>query len=573
MEPVGGGYFCAVLEGVEAGSRYLYRLDREKERPDPASRFQPYGVHGPSMVVDPAFSWSDRGWAGLRLADYIIYELHVGTFTPQGTFDAILPHLGRLADLGITALELMPVAQFPGSRNWGYDGVFPFAVQNSYGGPEGLRRLVERCHESGLAVVLDVVYNHLGPEGNCLQDFGPYFTSLYRTPWGSAVNFDGSHSDEVRRFFLENALYWITEFHIDALRLDAVHAILDFSAQPFLRELAQAVHAQGGDLSRRVHLFPESDLNDARLVISEDLGGYGLDAQWNDDFHHALHALLTGEQEGYYEDFGRMEHLVTAFQEGFVYRGQVSAYRKRRHGSSSRQIPAHRFIVFSQNHDQVGNRMLGERLSALLPFEASKLAAAAVLLAPFIPLLFMGEEYAELAPFQYFVSHQDPHMVEAVRKGRREEFAASRWKGESPDPQDEATFLKAKLNHDLRSEAHHRAMQEFYKELLTLRRTTPSLAHLSKERMEVRGHERERVLALRRWGAADESLALLHFAGAKNSVLAHIPAGNWEKRLDSADERWLGPGSQVPPRLDSHGETRLTLSAYGLVLFWRPLEA
>ena len=316
----------------------------------------------------------------------MLYELHVGTFTAQGTFDAIVPHLDELKDLGITSIELMPVAQFPGDRNWGYDGVYPFAVQNSYGGPEGLKRLVNACHQRGLAVTLDLVYNHLGPEGNYLQDFGPYFTDRYRTPWGSAINFDGPESDEVRRFFIENALYWVTEFRVDALRLDAVHGIFDFSALHFLQELAAAVHEQAEQLNRRIYVIAESDLNDVRIVRSPELGGYGLDAQWNDDFHHALHTLLTGERTGYYEDFGRIQDLAKAFAEGFVYSGAYSPARRRRHGNSSKDLAAPRFVVFAQNHDQVGNR---HRLSALVSFEWLKLAAAVVLLSPFIPLLFI----------------------------------------------------------------------------------------------------------------------------------------------------------------------------------------
>ena len=298
------GYFSAVVAGVEPGSLYFYRLNGQQDFPDPASRFQPQGVHGPSQVVDPRFPWDDGHWSGLPLRDYVIYELHVGTFTPEGTFDAVIPYLDELKELGLTALELMPVAQFPGGRNWGYDGVFPFAVQNSYGGPEGLKRLVNACHQRGLAVVLDVVYNHLGPEGNYLANYGPYFTERYRTPWGPALNFDGPDSDEVRRFFIDNALFWGSEYHIDALRLDALHAIVDLSPQPFVAELAATVHRARERWNRKFYLMAESDLNDVRLVRSPDLGGYGLDAHWNDDFHHALHTLLTGEQTGYYADFG-----------------------------------------------------------------------------------------------------------------------------------------------------------------------------------------------------------------------------------------------------------------------------
>ncbi|MFZ3044571.1 MAG: malto-oligosyltrehalose trehalohydrolase, partial [Desulfatirhabdiaceae bacterium] len=387
------GYHEGIHDDVEPGVNYLFRLNGSQERPDPASRFQPQGVHGPSQVVDPAFAWTDDNWRGVARHRTIIYELHVGIFTDSGTFDAAIDRLDDLVSLGITAVELMPVAQFPGDRNWGYDGVYPFAAQNSYGGPQGLKRLVNACHHRGLAVILDVVYNHLGPEGNYLRDFGPYFSNHYHTPWGQPINFDGNYSDHVRRYFIENARYWITECHIDALRLDAVHAILDFSARTFLQELAEIVKDLAEDLGRHIHLFAESALNDTRLIRSPDLGGFGLDAQWNDDLHHALHAVITGERRGYYCDFGRFEQLLKALRDGFVYDGQYSEYRKRRHGNSSRSIPPHRFVGFAQNHDQIGNRLQGDRLSTIVSFEALKMVAGIILLSPSLPLLFMGEEY------------------------------------------------------------------------------------------------------------------------------------------------------------------------------------
>ncbi len=566
------GYHQAAVEGVEPGTLYLYRLDGRKERPDPASRFQPEGVHGPSQIVDPHFVWQDERWRGLPLVDYVIYELHVGTFTPEGTFEAIIPHLPDLKDLGITVIELMPVAQFPGSRNWGYDGTYPFAVQNSYGGPEGLKRLVNSCHQAGLAVVLDVVYNHLGPEGNYLADFGPYFTARYRGPWGNPINFDGPYSDEVRSFFIANGLYWVTEFHLDGLRLDAVHGILDFSAQPFLEELALAVHDRAERLNRRVYLIPESDLNDTRLVRARELGGFGLDCQWNDDFHHSLHTLLTGEQTGYYQDFGRLRDLAKTFSEGFVYSGEYSRYRKRRHGNSSRHIPAERFIVFAQNHDQVGNRAQSERLSELVSFEAQKLAAGVVLLSPFIPLLFMGEEYGETARFYYFISHSDPDLIEAVRRGRRNEFASFRWQGELPDPQDEATFLRSKLNRDLRFQGQHKVLYSFYSELIRLRRELSTLRVLDKERMEVTGLEEEQVLLWRRWSAEHEAVAVFHFGKEKKSLSLPLPSGSWRKQLDSADDTWSGPGSTVPLELVSGWKVSLSLPPESFAVFARERE-
>ncbi|HET7854191.1 MAG TPA: malto-oligosyltrehalose trehalohydrolase [Candidatus Methylomirabilis sp.] len=573
LEKDAKGFHQALLDGIKPGTLFVYRLDEKRERPDPASRAQPRGVHGPSAVVDPAFAWQDRQWRSVPLEEYIIYELHVGTFTPEGTFDAIIPHLDTLNDLGITAVELMPVAQFPGERNWGYDGVYPFAVQNSYGGAGGLKRLVNACHQRELAVVLDVVYNHLGPEGNYLGDFGPYFTDRYRTPWGLALNFDGPWSDEVRRYFIENALYWIMECHIDALRLDALHAIVDLSAQPFLQELADAVHGEAERIGRRIYLIAESDLNDTKLVRSRELGGYGLDAQWNDDFHHALHTLLTGEQSGYYQDFGTLRHLVTALTDGYVYSGQYSHYRGRRHGNSSKSIPARKFIVCSQNHDQVGNRIFGERLSQLVDFDALKLAAAVILLSPYIPLLFMGEEYGEPAPFPYFVSHSDPTLIEAVRRGRREEFAEFAWQGEPPDPQDEATFLRAKLDHKLRCDGHNRVLHEFYRELIRLRKTFPALASLNKEQMEVTGYESQKVAFVRRWSGDDEVFTVFQFADTQVSTTLPVPEGRWRKQLDSSDERWQGGGTSLPDQLKSTGEVTLHLQRKAFALFHRTEEA
>ncbi len=571
MEPEARGYHHAVVDNVEPGSRYHYRLNG-KERPDPASRFQPEGVHGPSQVVDSKFDWHDQSWSGLLLKDYIIYELHVGTFTPEGTFDAIVPRLDYLKELGITAVELMPVAQFPGSRNWGYDGAAPFAAQNSYGGPEGLKRLVDACHLTNLAVVLDVVYNHLGPEGNYLAEFGAYFTDRYSTPWGPAMNFDGPESDEVRRFFIENALYWVSEFHIDALRLDAVHAILDHSPRPFLLELAEAIHAQAKRLNRRIYLMPESADNDARLLRARELGGFALDSQWNDDFHHCIHALLTGERTGYYEDYSGVDQLAKSFREGFVYSGDYSSFRKRRHGSAARDVPAERFIVFSQNHDQVGNRMMGDRLCRLAGFEGAKLAAGAVLLSPFIPLLFMGEEYGETAPFPYFISHTDPHLVEAVRKGRREEFRSFTWGQEPPDPQAESTFQSAKLDPGLRAKDPHRALFALYQRLIRLRKETASLARLDKDAIEVVGVDRKKLLFVRRWREEDEVFMLFNFSSAEATFELPFSDRHWTKLCDSAEEQWRGPGSALPERLDVEKESTLRISPWAFVLFKRDPE-
>lgn len=569
LEKGARGYFAATLEGVEPGSLYFFRLDGDQERPDPASRYQPQGVHGPSQVLDPHFAWSDDTWAGLPLRDYVIYEVHVGTYTPEGTLTAIIPHLDTLKDLGLTALELMPVAQFPGSRNWGYDGTYPFAVHNTYGGPEALKELVNACHARGLAVILDVVYNHLGPEGNYLASFGPYFTGRYRTPWGEAVNFDGPGSDEVRRYFIDNARQWVAEYHIDALRLDALHAIVDLTPRPFLADLADAVHYEAERLNRRIYLMAESDLNDVRLLRGRELSGIGLDAHWNDDFHHALHTLLTGEQTGYYLDFGRLDQLAKGWREGFIYTGEYAPYRRRRHGSSSRDIAPERFVVFAQNHDQVGNRLKGDRLSTLVSFEALKLTAGMVLLSPGLPLLFMGEEFGETTPFLYFVSHGDPGLIDAVRQGRKEEFAAFRWLGEPPDPQAEDTFLRSKINHQLRQEGKHQTLWEFHKALLQLRRELAAWTDLGRQHQEVLAFEKEQVLFVRMTGEYGEAALAGHFGAQSLDMSLFWPEGEWHKRLDSTDHRWQGPGTQFPEEIQGGRDIALTFPPHCLVVYLR----
>jgi maltooligosyltrehalose trehalohydrolase len=572
MRSVGGDYFHAVVEGVSAGTLYRYRLDNDKERPDPASRYQPQGVHGPSQVVDDRFDWSDSDWRGIPLEKYVFYELHTGTFTPQGTFEAIIPRLPALKDLGVTAIELMPVAQFPGSRNWGYDGVYPYAVQASYGGPGALKAFVNACHQEGIAVVLDVVYNHLGPEGNYLADFGPYFTDFYKTPWGQAVNFDRAGSDEVRRYFIENALQWVTDFHIDALRLDAVHAIVDSSAQTFLEELGAAVHAGGAEVGRDVYLIAESNRNDPRVVRPIGAGGLGLDAVWNDDFHHALHVLLTGERNGYYADYSGIEDLAGSYRDGFLYAQRYSIFRQKRYGKSSKEIPPKRFVVFSQNHDQVGNRRLGDRLSPSLNLDQLKLAAGTVLLSPGLPLLFMGEEYGETAPFQYFVSHEDPSLVAAVRQGRRNEFARFGWTGDIPDPEDDSTFRRCKLNWDLQIASHHRLLWHFYRELLRLRREVPALAQLDKNAFEVLSFADSKVLLVERGITPSQVRIVCHFDPTPTELTLPIPPGLWRRRLDSAEERWGDPGNESPSLIQSRGEVRFLLSPWRFLVLAQTAE-
>jgi maltooligosyltrehalose trehalohydrolase len=534
------GYHYAVIEFLKPGTQYLYRLEDSRELPDPASRFQPEGVHGPSQLVDTgAFKWTNQDWTGVPLERSIFYELHVGTYTTQGTFDALIPHLPDLVALGITTVELMPIAQFPGARNWGYDGVFPCAPQNTYGGPEALVRFVNSAHANGLAVALDVVYNHLGPEGNYLGVYGPYFTDRYRTPWGDAINFDGRGSDEVRRFFRENALSWLETYHFDALRLDAIDTIFDLSARHFLAELKSAVKELSARSGRQIHLVAESDLNDSRIILPAERGGFDLDAQWGDDFHHSLHVLLTQESNGYYQDFGSTRPLATTLRDGWYYSGQYSRYRRRRHGNSPRGISRSHFVVCSQNHDQVGNRAAGERLTALVDFEALKLAAGVSLLSPFVPLLFMGEEYGETAPFQYFTSHLDAGLVAAVRHGRREEFAAFGWEGLVPDPQDEATFRRSKLQHQLRENDKHATLLHFYQELIRLRKEH----HLGGERnIEVRENGDWVLLRYEADKGQGGEVAII-FNFASSIVNLDLPElnGRWEMKIASSDAQWRGP--------------------------------
>ncbi len=476
MRPASGGWWAVDFEHREP-VEYGFVLDGSAPLPDPRSPCQPCGVHGPSRTVDHAsFRWSDARWQPGPLASAVIYELHIGTFTPEGTFQAAAQRIAYLRELGVTHVELMPVAEFPGERGWGYDGVDLYAPHQAYGGPEGLKAFVDACHAGRLAVILDVVYNHLGPDGNYLSRFGPYFTPAFHTPWGEAVNFAGPGSDEVRRFFIDNAVMWFRDYHVDALRLDAVQAIIDTSATHFLEQLAARIAGLEAELGRHLALIAESDLNDPRIVRGREAGGYGLAAQWNDDFHHALHALLTGERNGYYADFGGMRHLAKALQDVFVYDGCYSGYRRRTFGRSPEGIPKHRFVGFLQNHDQTGNRAAGDRSSALMPVGRAKIGAAVLLTAPFVPLLFQGEEWGAGTPFQYFTSHTDPGLAAAVSTGRRTEFSAFGWRPEDvPDPQDKATFLRSKLDWSERARQPHSGLVEWHRELIRLRKAAPGL--------------------------------------------------------------------------------------------------
>jgi maltooligosyltrehalose trehalohydrolase len=557
------GYHQVRVSGIEPQSRYVYQLDDLKEYPDPASRFQPEGVHRPSAIVDlDAFQWTDARWKAPSLEESVFYELHVGTYSQAGSLDGVISLLPELADLGVTTIELMPLAQFPGSRNWGYDGVYPFAVQNSYGGPLALQRLVNAAHAQGLAVALDVVYNHLGPEGNYLGQFGPYFSGRYRTPWGQAINFDGPHSGPVRQFFIENAIFWFEQFHIDVLRLDAIHGIYDFGAFHILAELEKRVELESKRLGRELCLIAESDLNDARVLLPGEKGGYGLPGQWSDDFHHSLHTLLTREAQGYYSDFGSVGHLAGVFRDGWFYHGQYSNFRRRRHGNSPAGVSRSHFVVFSQNHDQVGNRACGERLSGLVNFEAQKLAAGMTLLSPFVPLLFMGEEYGEPSPFLYFTGHGDKDLIEAVRRGRREEFSEFGWSEEVPDPQDETTFAKSRLQHHLRDTDPHRALLLFYQELIRFRRAN----HLGEDtELEITESESPRILTVIRKGADRSLLMIFNFDAGEVALPPMASEGNWTMEMHSADSRWLGPNRHFPE--PAGPATAVTLPGQSFVVF------
>ncbi len=543
----GHGYFSGSIPGFGVGDRYRFRLDAHEEFPDPASRSQPEGVFGPSVVIDPdQFVWHDAHWEGRRWEDLVFYEIHVGTFSDGGRFDGVIDDLPRLAQLGITAIEIMPIAQFPGERNWGYDGVFPYAPQSSYGGPEGFARLVDACHAHHMAVFLDVVYNHTGPEGSVLTQFGPYFNTHYHTPWGQALNFDGPHSDAVREFFLQNAQQWIIDYHVDGLRLDAVHAIIDTSAEPFLRELTKAIDALSRHYGRPIYTVAESDRNDPREILPRDQEGLGFSGQWNDDLHHALHAFVTGERTVYYEDFGSLKDLSRALTEGYVYTGQYSSYRHRRHGRPFLPHSLGHLVGYGQNHDQVGNRPTGDRLASYLSERQLGLIAATILLSPAIPLLFMGEEYGESAPFPYFIDHHDPQLVQAVRDGRAQEWAFSQ--EVLPDPADPNTFLSARL-----STRRDTPLAHWYQMLLAVRHKylTPSL--MSGARITATVEAPHPMIQLT-WALPEATLeVLLNFS---SESLAHSQGESSRVLINSETPERIGTPERplpTPSAVPSHG--------------------
>lgn len=539
------GYFFLVTTSIAPNDVYLFELEINGEilrRADPASLSQPFGVHGNSVALNLAeFNFTDQHWVGPPLNEYLIYELHVGTFTQTGNFDAIIGRLAHLMELGITAIELMPIAAFPGERNWGYDGVFPFAVQHSYGGASALLKLVNACHAKGIAVILDVVYNHFGPEGNYLEDFGPYLTDQYHTPWGKAVNFDGPYADGVRDFFIENALMWFRDFHIDALRLDAVHAIKDFSANHFLKTLSEEVKELNALTGRNHQLIIECDLNDPRYISPTAQGGLGMDSQWMDEFHHALRVAAGEKPLGYYADFNGLNDLAKSYQDAYVYDGQYSVHRKRHFGAKTSGISGSKFIVFSQNHDQVGNRMLGERSAMLYGLEMQKLMVGAVMVSPFIPMLFMGEEWGADSPFLYFVSHSDADLIAAVRKGRAAEFKDFH-QGETPDPQAESTFEQSKLQWQQITQTTHAAMFAFYKAIIQLRKSNTILSSLYRSNLIAKADLNSNCLIVERWDNNERLLCLMNFSSELQQVTLD-KASNLQLLIDSSDTLFAGPGS------------------------------
>lgn len=542
------GYWKIMLENITPSLRYFYKLDNDIARPDPASMSQPEGVHAASEVIDRTYAWTDHDWKGLLLDELIIYEIHVGTFTKKRTFDGVIEKLDYLKNLGINAIEIMPVAQFPGANNWGYDGVYAYAVQNTYGGANGLKKLVDAAHAKGIAVILDVVYNHLGPEGGYLSDYGPYYTSKHKTPWGDALNYDDAYSDGVRNYFLQNALMWLDEFHIDGLRMDAVHAIVDYGAKHFTKVLKHLVNELEEKSGKKKFLIAELDLNNPRYINPQTKGGYGMDGQWADEFHHALHSVLTGETNGYYEDFGALHFLEKAFRDTYVYNGCYSPHRKKIFGERADNDHYKQFVVFSQNHDHIGNRMMGDRLTTLLSFEQLKLTAAVVLLSPYIPLLFMGEEWGERAPFLYFTSHSDEELVTSVREGRKKEFSHFKFSGEFPDPQAEETIQKSTLGWKM-NEENNAALLRFYKHLIHLRKTCKALQGKERNTMNVFPVDDGNVLTIQRMFEGEEVVIVFHFG--KETTIYKIPLEtSFKKTFDSSAGEWNGNEDVTPVEIN-----------------------
>jgi maltooligosyltrehalose trehalohydrolase len=539
-----GWWHLDVAEAV-SGSDYGYLIDDDdKPYPDPRSFSQPNGVHGLSRVYDHNdYHWNDPLFNAPPLASGVIYELHIGTFTQQGTLDSAIGKLDHLVNLGVTHVELMPIASFAGDRGWGYDGVALFAVHQPYGGPDALKRFVDAAHGRGLSVLLDVVYNHFGPVGNYSGKFGPYLVDSHHTPWGDAVNFEDGGAHHVRRFFCDNALMWMRDYHIDGLRLDAVHGFIDRSAIHFLEQLSAEVETLGATLARHFVLIAESDLNDPRVVTSREAGGLGMDAQWNDDFHHALFTVLNpGPVDGYYVDFGKLSQLAKTLERNFVYDGIYSKFRDRIHGRPTGNLSQHRFVGFIQNHDQIGNRAIGDRLPEIVGFERARIAAALVLLGPFVPLLFQGDEWAASTPFQYFADHEDPEMARLVSEGRKREFAPFGWDPSLiPNPEDRQTFERSKLNWDEVNDSGHTEMLNWYRELIQLRRSTPSLNNGEPGHTHIRYDQREM------WFCMERGEVTVRCNLGKDELSVPVPAGS-RLALCSHRDMTVNNGEVILPR-------------------------
>ncbi len=535
------GYFTTEV-GTPVGTRYLYLIDdAEKGLPDPASQFQPEGVHGPSEVIDhTTYKWNDSNWKPIPFEEIILSELHIGTFTEEGTFESAIEKLDLLKEVGINAIENMPIAQFPGNRNWGYDGVYPYSVQNSYGGPEGLKKLVDACHQKGIAVFLDVVYNHQGPEGNYIEQFAPYFTDHYKTLWGKAINYDGEWADGVRDFYSDNAVYWLKNFHIDGLRFDAIHAIFDFGAVHFWEVVHEKIKKLEKANNRMYHTIAESDLNAPRVIHSVENNGYGFTAQWLDDFHHAIYVLMDKEGNERYHGFNGMKQLAKGYSEGFVHSGEFVSFRKRKYGKSAAGIPGNKFLAFINNHDQSGNRIDGARLGSMIDLDQSKIATAMLLLSPYVPMLFMGEEYGDESPFYYFISHSDPNLIKAVQEGRKNEFKQYIKPGqEFPDPQSEEIFDQSKLKWEKRTSGKHQVILNWHKELIKLRQTHPALRNFSKESVVAEVLQEDGIILHRKdESGKKELIALMNVSESPLSYFLPCNNGTWKKLLDSTEKQW-----------------------------------
>jgi len=565
MDQAGDGYWTCTADGLDPGTTYKYELDGKDSKPDPASHYQPDGIFGASEIIDhESFKWTDRSWRGLDLKDLVFYELHVGTFTPEGTLKAIVPRIRELAEFGINAVELMPITQFPGVRNWGYDGVFPFALHNSYGRPDDLRVLVNECHNRGVALFVDSVYNHLGPEGNCLNSYGPYFPDTNMGLWGANVNLDGPQNSGVRNYFLENALHWLSHYHIDGIRLDAVLAMHDTSPRHFLLDLNEQVQTFKENVGRKIYVIAESGFNVPIILDPAERGGCKFDAQWLEDFQHALFALITGEREGYYQKYGSINDLSEALTEGYVYIGEGQESKRSPPDASYRWIPTSKLVVFAQNHDQIGNRVQGDRLTQISGIEAAKLAAGIVVLSPYVPLLFMGEEYGETAPFQFFTDYQSKELVDDVRAGRKKEFANFHWANEAPDPQNPETFKRSKLDWQQRYSGQGQKIAAYYHNILRLKKEHP-IFHADTDRKIKHITAKTSVLFIHKQYSTTQAAIIANFSKKPVTYTFPLEGGNYAKILDSASFDWAGPGSTLPTlaaKGDDHQIGSFNLAVY-----------